>query len=566
LKSNLDRVMRVRIPVPTHRFSRREAVALGAGATALAVFRHPVTALAARPAAFEMALSEPGGASAAAAWRTLPVTRAPRRFHLLGLRWDAGSLREVQVRARTRRGEWGEWVALGLHDDHAPDHQRRRRGSDPAWTGAADLFQFRVRGSASGLRARFVQTPARVARARASAAPRSRASQAGAPPIILRPVWGGNSRPPKSPPDFGDVQLAFVHHTVSTNDYLPEDSASIVLGICQYHQDHNKWNDIGYNFVVDKYGQIFEGRAGGIDQAVIGAQAQGYNSHSTGIACIGDFSTLPNADAGLEAVAKLIAWKLPLHGAPVTGTVTVTSAGGQANRYPSGTPVTLQRISGHRDGDSTACPGEALYGQLQRIRDRAAQLATPVSSLSGKVATAKLRHPAPLTMSGVIRFSDAASPAGAPIRIQHQAMGAAWTEIASAAAAADGTWTTSFRAPGTGSYRAVFPGDAAHPPLEAAAVAVTVIPRVAMKISTRRAAPSTKVNVTGNVGPSWPTKVALVLEIKRGGAWRPVQRKRINVRGGGFSSFVRPKAPGLYRISIEAPGSVARRQLRVTTS
>ena len=93
------------------------------------------------------------------------------------------------------------------------------------------------------------------------------------------------------------MQLAFVHHTVSANDYGPEDSAGIVLGIAKYHRDTNGWNDIGYNFLVDKYGQIFEGRAGGIDQAVIGAQAQGYNSHSTGIANLGTFSEI-GADRG----------------------------------------------------------------------------------------------------------------------------------------------------------------------------------------------------------------------------------------------------------------------------
>ena len=75
-----------------------------------------------------------------------------------------------------------------------------------------------------------------------------------------------------------------MHHTVTTNDYGPEDSAGIVLGIARYHRDSNGWNDLGYNFLVDKYGQVFEGRAGGIDAPVIGAQAQGYNSVSTGIA------------------------------------------------------------------------------------------------------------------------------------------------------------------------------------------------------------------------------------------------------------------------------------------
>ncbi len=539
--------------------TRRQAMVLGAAG--IVVLRQPLNA---RAATFEVPL----GAGSGAGWRTLPVTRTRKRFHLVGLRWDAGSLREVQFRTRLgAEGEWSGWAALPLHGDHAPDRQSPRRGTDPAWTGVADHVQFRVRGSAAGLRGRFVEPHRPTARASAGPrASRARLQPPGGPSIVPRSAWGGDSRPPKAEPELGEVQLAFVHHTVSTNDYLPQDSASIVLGICQYHQDHNKWNDIGYNFLVDKYGQVFEGRAGGIDQAIVGAQAQGYNSTSTGIACLGDFQTLPNADAGLEAVAKLIAWKLPLHGVPVTGQVTVTSAGGAANRYPSGTPVTLQRISGHRDGNSTACPGNALYGQLQRIRDRAAQLAVPAAALSMRAATAKVRHPTPLALSGTLRFSDGASPAGAAIRIEHQALGAAWQQIGAFTAAADGSWSGSVKLPGSGSVRAVFPGDSAHPALEAAAVAVTVLPRVTIKLSARRAAPSSKVDVSGTFGPAWPTKVALVLEIRRRGRWVPVQRKRINVRDGGFRSFVRPRAAGLYRISIEAPGAVIHRQLRVAGS
>ena len=183
--------------------------------------------------------------------------------------------------------------------------------------------------------------------------------------------------PPRSAPVYGEVQVAFVHHTVSSNDYGPEDSAGIVLGIARYHRDSNRWNDIGYNFLVDQYGQVFEGRAGGIDQAVVGAQAQGYNSVSTGIACIGTFTSVPQPEPGMDALARLIGWKLSLHAAPTQGTVVVTSRGGSSNRYPNGAPVTLERISGHRDGDSTSCPGEILYTQLPDLRARAARYSGP---------------------------------------------------------------------------------------------------------------------------------------------------------------------------------------------
>ena len=97
---------------------------------------------------------------------------------------------------------------------------------------------------------------------------------------------------------------------MTANDYGPEDSAGIVLGIARFHRNSNGWNDIGYNFLVDKYGQIFEGRAGGIDQPIVGAQAQGYNSVSTGVSCLGTFTSVAQTPAGMDALARVIGWKL----------------------------------------------------------------------------------------------------------------------------------------------------------------------------------------------------------------------------------------------------------------
>ena len=248
------------------------------------------------------------------------------------------------------------------------------------WAGGADELQ--LRGKPKGaLRVHFVAVPAAAKRrgARAAAA-QAKAAQAGAQPAIIpRADWGGDSVKPRAAASYGDVQVAFVHHTVSANNYTAADWPGIVLSMAKYHRDVNGWNDLGYNFVVDQFGQIFEGRAGGIDQAVIGAQAQGYNAHSTGIANIGTFTDVGQTDAALNAMARLIAWKLPLHGAPVSGQVVIVSAGGETNRYKSGTPVTLQRISGHRDGDSTECPGNMLYAQLPDLRARTAQIAPAVT-------------------------------------------------------------------------------------------------------------------------------------------------------------------------------------------
>ena len=208
--------------------------------------------------------------------------------------------------------------------------------------------------------------------------------------------------------------MAFVHHTVSANEYGPGDSAGIVLGICRYHRDANGWNDIGYNFLVDRFGQVFEGRAGGVDQAVVGAQAQGYNSNSTGVAVIGTHETVPVGDMTLGALAILIGWKLALHGVTPTGQISIQSAGGSLNRYPSGTPVTFERISGHRDGDETSCPGAALYAQLPALRVAAQRVAPPPSAtpptppvvrpdapvVTAKAATKRIRAGNSILLSG----------------------------------------------------------------------------------------------------------------------------------------------------------------------
>ena len=150
--------------------------------------------------------------------------------------------------------------------------------------------------------------------------------------------------------------MAFVHHTVNANTYTAETRPAIVLAIAKYHINSNGWNDIGYNFLVDRYGQIFEGRAGGIDQAIIGAQAQGFNSYSTGISNIGTFESVAQTDVAINAQAQLIAWKLAIHGVSPEGTVDLVSAGGESNRYASGRTITFQRVSGHRDADKTPLP------------------------------------------------------------------------------------------------------------------------------------------------------------------------------------------------------------------
>ena len=530
--------------------TRRHTLKLGAAAAVTALTR-PVTALAGEPTLFVMAIEDGARASISGGWRTSRVLQAPRRFDLIGLRWRGEANLRAQVRARRRAGAWSPWV--DLPHPHAPVS-----GTDPAWTGPCDLFQLRLRGSARGLRARFV----RVGRHRARISARRRAQQApgGQPPIIMREEWGGDQVPPRSAPDYGQVHLGFVHHTAGTNDYNPEDSAGIVLGIARYHRNSNGWNDIGYNFLVDKYGQIFEGRAGGIEQPIVGAQAEGWNSSSTGIACLGNYEDVLQSEAGIDALARLLGWKLSLHGVPVQGEVVLTSSGGGTNRHPRGTAVTFQRVSGHRDGNNTACPGTLLYGQLEDLRARAAQYAGPIASLTLAAAADEIRPGTPLALNGGLRFADGSSPAGARVQVEFQTAGSAWQPIAAAPAAADGRWSASVELPQSGYVRAVFTGDASRPPLTSSAVEITVVTKVKWSVTPRKLRRGKSVTVRGTVDPV-PADSRIEVRLENLSK-RSVSRRRVRVRGGAFSTRLKVKGRGRYRVWVVAPGANSSRLIR----
>jgi uncharacterized protein with LGFP repeats len=192
------------------------------------------------------------------------------------------------------------------------------------------------------------------------------------PIIVSRAAWGADlpdgGCPPRGPPQYGTVQAAVIHHTVNANDYTPEEAPSIVLGICRFHVYANGWNDIGYNALVDRFGTLYEGRAGGLKRPVVGAQAQGFNSQTTSIASIGDHtSEAPTAEAQ-RSIIQFLAWKMAVNRAyPVTAAVQLTSGGGSESRYPAGTVITVPRIVGHTTLGLTACPGGAMIPLIPQI-------------------------------------------------------------------------------------------------------------------------------------------------------------------------------------------------------
>ena len=142
-----------------------------------------------------------------------------------------------------------------------------------------------------------------------------------------------------------------------------------------YHVKGNGWNDIGYNFLVDRFGTVFEGRFGGIERNVIGAHAEGFNTGSVGVAVVGEYSSLAVSPQARDSLAKLLAWRLDLAHVDPLSTLSFIS-GGNA-RFPAGLPVFLRTVSGHRDTGFTDCPGTALYNLLNAIAGDVAKTGLP---------------------------------------------------------------------------------------------------------------------------------------------------------------------------------------------
>lgn len=208
------------------------------------------------------------------------------------------------------------------------------------------------------------------------------------PNIVSRAGWGANEGMRCQQPYYDDrVIAATVHHTAGSNNYTKDQSAGVVRGIYTYHAKNLGWCDIGYNVLVDKYGQAFEGRFGGLDKAVQGAHAGGFNGNTFGISMMGDYSTVQPPREMIQKVGEVIGWKLAISKVEPKGTTTHYSEGTSYAKYPAGTAVKLPNIFAHRDVGNTACPGDAGYAQMGTIRDIAARYAKGSGGSGGSTPT-----------------------------------------------------------------------------------------------------------------------------------------------------------------------------------
>ncbi len=498
-----------------------------------------------------------------------PVIATGRPFVLAGVRWRGPASTELQLRARRTGGRWSPWAAASMRG-HGPDGAAAgavRRG-EPVWFGPADELQVSSSGPVQAVEIRFVAAAAVASRLRETPAIASRAARgsaaglplaqpvlpagAGQPPIIARSAWAGTGHRPAAGPFYGAVELAIVHHSDIPNGYLAGQVPALILAIYLFHRYTNGWLDIGYNFVIDAFGRIWEARAGGIDEPVIGAQAGGFNAVSTGICMLGTFSFRVPTPAAMGALERLLAWKLPLHGVPALGRVRVTAEPGVAAYSPLrvGQQLVVPRIAGHREVDSTDCPGSGLYAQLPALRHQVDGLAGVPAQLSLLASRTPVAPDTPVALSGVLRQFDGPPMGGAPLELQTVGGIGRETTFATVTTGPDGSWSATLAPPRSVLARALH-RDAPAVVSDLVEIGVTPI----MTLSLVSASP---LRVAGTVQPG---KRFVTLDVYRlsGPHRHRVLTRRVAVHQGRFTArlLLGRRARGRYEIVARSAADAA---------
>ncbi len=294
-------------------------------------------------------------------------------YSLVAATWQG---RAPAISVRTAAG--GGWQRLPVLAD-GPDPDAGEgvpglSGTDLLWTGPRTGLDVRVRGAGftdlelvlidPGSLPSDSSVPDLTAVPRAAA---GRPDSAPQPRLRTRADWGAdNSWRNGSPVYMKRLRQVHVHHTATSNQYSRSDVPGIIRGMYRYHTKTLGWFDLGYNFVVDRFGRAWVGRSGGPQRLVRGAHTLGFNQRSVGIAMIGNLDDRKPWDEAVRTLRRLAAWKLDAYDRRAVGKVWVRSSG--SDKYDNGERVRLPAIDGHRDTNDTACPGQRLYDVLPRIR------------------------------------------------------------------------------------------------------------------------------------------------------------------------------------------------------
>jgi N-acetylmuramoyl-L-alanine amidase len=474
---------------------------------------------------------------------TSPAIPAGRRFVLAGIQWANPAAAQVQLRARRSGGHWSPWAQASVRG-HEPDRPAAGdiQFGEPLWFGPADEVQLRSPAAVGGVRLHFVAADAVPAPAAThpyiTDAPYQLVdvnlpAGPGQPPVIARSAWAGTRHPPASGPYYGAINLAFVHHTENPNGYSPGQVPGMLVAIYDYHRFTRGYFDIAYNFIIDAWGRIWEARAGGVDEPVVGAHAGGYNSVSTGVAILGTFSFAQPPAAAVAALQRLLAWKLALHGVPSLGKVRVEVNPSDAFYTPfaPGQRVLLPRIAGHRDGDMTSCPGDELYHRLPAVRTMVSGQAGPLYALRLAASQAPVAPGSAVTVTGSYaqNLRPAASPvAGAPLQIQGVSGDGALTALATVTTDADGAFTATLPFAQSAVLRALH---AASPASVSNLVVIGVTPVLTLALAS-----ASPVRVSGTVQPAKPVTVTVYRLVR--GRRTLVSSRRLKAAGGTFHATV----------------------------
>lgn len=331
----------------------------------------------------------------------IPIDRSHEVFEVkasvVGLSWSGDQPPGTALIRVSEDGvSWADWTEIHDTQDHGPDSgtpeaDASRQTSEAVYVGEANWIEVSIDRAPADLRLVYFETTGRslplwrrlvdtVGRIRWSGGARAVAA-IDQPAVQPRSAWGGEAcvaGTGDSPRYSRRTDVMFVHHTVhsaSSNDYTPADVPDLLYAICQYHVNANGWSDIGYNTLIDKFGTVWEGRAGGLAEGVVGAHSGGFNTYSTGVAFIGDHrSLIPSAEAQ-AAFIQFANWKLDIHHIDPMSTPLVKSLG--STRFPEGQMFPLRAISGHRDVSTTTCPGDQLLALIDGFRAQIATMGGP---------------------------------------------------------------------------------------------------------------------------------------------------------------------------------------------
>lgn len=539
------------------------------------------------PALEEMV--EHGGERALEAAALRPVAATGRLstspFSAVGVTWAPDTAPDtVAVQVRTRSGgRWGGWSEIEVQANSSPDEDAtggsaRRAGSDPLYVGPSDGVQVRV--DAAGTRPRDLRVELinpGTSPTDASTAGRTTTgtalTAAAASPVAAKPAyvsragWGADERLRSCTPTVAPTIKGGILHTTATgNSYTAAESPAIMRSMYAYHTQSLGWCDLGYNFVVDKYGTLFEGRFGGVDKAVVGAHTGGFNAATFGVSMMGNQDLVAPTTAMLTTVEKVFAWKLSLYGLNPQATTTYTSAGGSATTYPRGALVTKSVISGHRDYSTKSCPGNYAYPLLPKLGEAvAARLAAastlppaPVVKTATKLTLAAspstLSHGAETTLSGKLTTATGSPVAGKAVQVYVRKRGvSSYALLSTRTTGADGTYSGTHAPTTSVDYAVRFREDGSYTASGSEAL-VDVAPTVTAAFSASNVRLGTSVSLSGVVTPAHPGQQVTRQQLVNG-TWTTLATTTLSP-SGTYTFTVKPTSRGTktYRVVKSADG------------